>query len=220
MNLFQYLGDLIKNKDFILKKNDYNISQNHLTALSGSYTFYKTPKESDKYGTTIWNYIAWSGNYEALKQALLEYPEIKKLRNNNGKTIWHFLAWSGNYESLKQALLDHSEIKNLFDNNENSIWDDFYRNSLTEDLIKAYEELNMPKKYLSERGVKIPRKETEISKILKKFDKEQLDRITSNPKYSSYICPISKEIIKDPVLTEVGITYDRKFIEEWLLTND
>src|SRR6478736_8340469 len=97
MNLFQYLGDLIKNKDFILKKNDYNISQNHLTALSGSYTFYKTPKEKDIYGNTVWHYLARSGNYESLKQALLDHSEIKKLHNNYGETVWNYLAFSGNY---------------------------------------------------------------------------------------------------------------------------
>ncbi|XP_028756775.1 E3 ubiquitin-protein ligase PUB23-like [Neltuma alba] len=36
------------------------------------------------------------------------------------------------------------------------------------------------------------------------------------PEY--FVCPISLEIMKDPVTTATGITYDRKSIERWLLT--
>ena len=32
-----------------------------------------------------------------------------------------------------------------------------------------------------------------------------------------YCCPISGEIMEDPVITPSGITYDRKSIERWLL---
>lgn len=37
------------------------------------------------------------------------------------------------------------------------------------------------------------------------------------PKY--FICPISLQIMKDPVTTITGITYDRDSIEHWLFTN-
>ena len=32
----------------------------------------------------------------------------------------------------------------------------------------------------------------------------------------SYCCPISGEIMEDPVITPSGITYDKKSIEQWL----
>ncbi|KAJ1379071.1 Zinc finger, RING/FYVE/PHD-type [Sesbania bispinosa] len=38
------------------------------------------------------------------------------------------------------------------------------------------------------------------------------------PQY--FICPISFEIMKDPVTTITGITYDRHSIENWLFTNN
>lgn len=31
-----------------------------------------------------------------------------------------------------------------------------------------------------------------------------------------WFCPISQEIMKDPVIGPDGFTYERKFIEEWL----
>ncbi len=34
--------------------------------------------------------------------------------------------------------------------------------------------------------------------------------------YESFFCPISQEIMLDPVITPQGISYDRKFILDWL----
>lgn len=34
-----------------------------------------------------------------------------------------------------------------------------------------------------------------------------------------FICPISLQIMKDPVTTITGITYDRHSIEQWLITD-
>ncbi|KAE9621730.1 putative aminoacyltransferase, E1 ubiquitin-activating enzyme [Lupinus albus] len=33
-----------------------------------------------------------------------------------------------------------------------------------------------------------------------------------------FLCPISLEIMKDPVTISTGITYDRESIEKWLFT--
>lgn len=35
-----------------------------------------------------------------------------------------------------------------------------------------------------------------------------------------FLCPISHEIMRDPVTTAAGHSYDRKYIEDWLKTND
>lgn len=35
-----------------------------------------------------------------------------------------------------------------------------------------------------------------------------------------FICPISMELMKDPVVTSAGNTYDRQFIEQWLVSNN
>ena len=34
------------------------------------------------------------------------------------------------------------------------------------------------------------------------------------------VCPITNEIMKDPVVTEDGLTYERAAIERWLATHD
>ncbi len=101
-----YIQQIIKNKDFKYKENDYEITQNHLTALSGSIEFDKNSEERDTYGNTVWHYLARSGNYEVLKQAVKDYPEIKELKNRYGDTIWHYFEWSGNYEGLEQVRFD------------------------------------------------------------------------------------------------------------------
>jgi hypothetical protein len=35
---------------------------------------------------------------------------------------------------------------------------------------------------------------------------------------SFFVCPISLEIMKDPVTVSTGITYDRESIEKWLIS--
>ena len=37
---------------------------------------------------------------------------------------------------------------------------------------------------------------------------------------SSLLCPITQELMRDPVFTMDGQTYERSAIEEWLKTND
>lgn len=39
-------------------------------------------------------------------------------------------------------------------------------------------------------------------------------------KHDSFVCPLTLELMKDPVSTVDGHTYERKAIEEWLETND
>ena len=33
---------------------------------------------------------------------------------------------------------------------------------------------------------------------------------------NSFYCPISKQVMTDPVITPLGISYERSSIEEWL----
>lgn len=35
-----------------------------------------------------------------------------------------------------------------------------------------------------------------------------------------FVCPISMEMMRDPVVTSAGNTYDRQYIEQWLISND
>ncbi len=48
----------------------------------------------------------------------------------------------------------------------------------------------------------------------------RVDSITdSDVEYESFFCPISQEIMKDPVITPGGVSYDRKSICDWLKKN-
>jgi N-acetylneuraminic acid mutarotase len=35
-----------------------------------------------------------------------------------------------------------------------------------------------------------------------------------------FVCPISMEMMRDPVVTSIGNTYDRQYIEQWLISNN
>lgn len=45
----------------------------------------------------------------------------------------------------------------------------------------------------------------------------ELDQVLDPPPY--FLCPISFQIMKDPVTVASGITYDRESIEKWLLSH-
>ena len=67
------------------------------------------------------------------------------------------------------------------------------------------------------RGV--PQKFTDSEKVTssKKLKKRRLDissNISSPPDY--FICPITLEIMKDPVIAQDGYSYERDAIEEWI----
>ena len=42
------------------------------------------------------------------------------------------------------------------------------------------------------------------------------NQVTIDAEYESFFCPISQEIMKDPVITPHGISYERKSILDWL----
>jgi STIP1 family protein 1 len=53
--------------------------------------------------------------------------------------------------------------------------------------------------------------------IKKKNEKSTPEQETLNEaEYESFFCPISQEIMKDPVITPQGISFDRQSILEWL----
>lgn len=68
--------------------------------LSNPY-FQLRGNEVDWYGASVWHYLALSGNYAALLEAInakLFNPDT--LKTVDGSTVWHYLAWSGYYTSL------------------------------------------------------------------------------------------------------------------------
>ncbi len=42
----------------------------------------------------------------------------------------------------------------------------------------------------------------------------------SDVEYESFFCPISQEVMKDPVITPYGVSYDRQSILSWLKKNN
>lgn len=54
-------------------------------------------------------------------------------------------------------------------------------------------------------------------KLREKIKETQTDSEENNwEEYESFLCPISLEIMKDPVMTPQGITFERNSIEDWL----
>ena len=73
---------------------------------------------------------------------------------------------------------------------------------------KIVDELALNKNFSSEKNYKEKITDTDIENL---DDEKFMDMM---------FCPISLEIMKDPVVTHEGITYDRKSIEKWLEKNN
>jgi ankyrin repeat protein len=93
-------------------------------ALSGNYSAVKQAIDDnpDLNNYLIYYGLACSGNYSALKQAICDNPEILNMKNKSGTTIWHYLARSGNYLALKQAINDYPDILYIKNNYASSVW--------------------------------------------------------------------------------------------------
>jgi len=86
-------------------------------------------------------------------------------------------------------------------------------------------------KYLADELIfnnKIEEKVTDLqnkNKIENKYHdiNENIETTTTTEngfdEYESFLCPISQEIMSDPVITPKGITYDKKSILNWLKNN-
>jgi hypothetical protein len=49
---------------------------------------------------------------------------------------------------------------------------------------------------------------------------KEYNKILSQLNIESFTCPLTKKIFEDAVFASDGYTYERKFIEEWLIKND
>lgn len=58
----------------------------------------------------------------------------------------------------------------------------------------------------------------ELAAVAEEAEEEKMDRMQDVEK--SFICPLSEEIMQDPVVAADGFTYERKCIELWLSIND
>lgn len=123
----------------------------------------------------------------------------------------HFLSL-GFKELSKNIEIANDEVKNLKKN----------MRDMRDEIGKMKDEMqkmkfnyenkiqNLEKKYEKKYGKKIYNNQIEIQKL-----KNKLERISNNLK-----CPISHEIINDPVITPYGITYEKSKIIRWLIHSD
>jgi hypothetical protein len=80
---------------------------------------------------------------------------------------------------------------------------------------------NPESKKEEEKAKKPPQKENNQSKEYNEINKPvkagyKLSTDIGFDDYDSFLCPISQEIMSNPVITPSGITYDRKSIMNWL----
>jgi len=119
--------------------NDYSIIDLLLQNLNPSidlmHSFHNgiiTNKEAKDYmGNTSYHYIALSGNYQALKNAIEENSlDPFLIKNFFGITIFDYLAVSGNYQALKNAIED-------FNCNNVSLWNCLARSGNYQSLMDS-----------------------------------------------------------------------------------
>ena len=91
----------------------------------------------------------------------------------------------------------------LFDFRNNSIQEDYINNLIPQKSIQILSEYD------------VLHYNQEEMKMLQKAKELLFDEIPDD-----YICPISKNILIDPVLVSTGETYERHFIEKWFKDHD
>jgi hypothetical protein len=82
-----------------------------------------------------------------------------------------------------------------------------------------YDELSKDQKAEEQNKVKALYKQDKVKNI-DKDDKLDTNIETENEaEYESFFCPICLELMKDPVITPQGISFERKAILDWLKKN-
>ena len=122
--------------------------------------------------------------------------KIQKLAKDNGNKI----------QQLKK---DNEEMKAYLDNKIHKLAKD--SSNKIKKLKKDNEEMKV---YYDKKTKKLRKKENDNKKEIDKL-KNKLSKITNYLK-----CPISQEIINDPVITPSGITYEKDAIYRRLIDND
>jgi hypothetical protein len=187
-------------------------------ALAGKYNILKLAKEKypvidfnhkDYYGSTIWFYLAESENYESFKLAVKEQNIDLNYENNECCTAMTHMGYSFNYDIVKLAINDFN-----LDHHDKRIWIFLWsKYFVNEDAAKrAIEDFNLTTNEIPER--------------FHHFIKDDIQTLLKTKNYTlenvphKYICPISKEIIHDPVVISSGHIYDRLSITEWFKDHD
>lgn len=159
----------------------------------------------------LWSTLICNMCYGSFKKMINDFPMVLKLKDPyQGKTIWHDFAKNGSYKILSKIIKDYPEIVDLKDNDLHTIWYYLYSNknkNAFNDAISFYK-LNVHE---------IFRKHTMIEKLYESVKDIAMIKV-SIP--CDFICPISREIIFDPVTTQLGHVYDKQFIRKWLTTNN
>jgi hypothetical protein len=103
---------------------------------------------------------------------------------------------------------DNSDNSNNINNNNNN---NFHEENNNNDLMDFFND----NRNNQENNVNKLQNNNKNNKIKEKIKLKNEDDIPQN-----YICPISYEIMIDPVITPYGISYDRESIEKWLINHD
>jgi hypothetical protein len=143
-----------------------------------------------------------SGNYRALKKAIEDNPNITNLMD--GSTIFDCLASSNNYEALKQAADDF----NIFTDG-NIIIDKFIQNNDKNLLIKLLQKWNIKNSVFQE--------EIEFENYVVMTEEIEKSGIIIP---EELLCPISRTLMLNPVITEAGHIYEKINIKQWLENNN
>lgn len=183
------------------------------------------------HGSSIWHYFT-RPIFPEIEKAFKKYPHIKDLRNNNGDTIWTLYAsdikmrWSDpticKYKNFIAGIRKYPEIAKYKNNEGLGVW--YYINFFeSEEVIELQKEFKFSRNEVVEglRPFLVPDGllTNNMSELIGEkeifIDYNVIQNFTP-----SIICPVSHEIMADPVITEYGNTYDRYYIEKWLTEND
>jgi ankyrin repeat protein len=183
------------------------------------------PNMKDECGTTLLHYLAWHGNYDYISRAF-SVMRCYRYIDYYGYDILHYLAESGNGESFFKMLNEDKYcIANYYGY---SVWRKMESRCYYEILCKAIDEKRVDPNTVNKYGHNIlnglsqenyrklfsgVRAQNEIELLIKK--RENLGDIPHE-----FRCPISQELMVDPVITQLCNIYDRQNIEKWFETHN
>lgn len=249
MSHIEYVSNILKSKNFEYRENEFGMENDHFLALSGQVEFNKPVIYDNNTKASQYHYLAISGNYDALMEAISrKIINPFTYVNLNGSTVFHWLAACNNYETIKKAIKDNPLIVYIQTNYGNNMFynaalyghieivinaiNDGYCDIKNDHIIDGFS-YNFPEKIIELYNIH----KFDVSLIPEKFrhminDSQRYTKIKSiKERYEKtgdkqidipdrLKCGISHELMFDPVLTEYGQIYDRESITEWLKDRD
>jgi hypothetical protein len=153
--------------------------------------------------------VAISGNYEAIKRDFL--GTIDNLSDYKFNDFMISLFKSEHYSEIKKAIYELKvDVHYKSYSNGKTLW---YYVTNEKFMLECINEFKLTRNDIPEHFHYLFK--TELEKLI-----ESKDTINNNNVPHKYLCPISRNIMSNPVIISTGQIYDKQAISDWFKNND